>query len=103
MNKLQLIKELSDKTDFTQKDARAFLGALIEIFGEKISRREPLSVYGFGKLQYVKIKARKAFKPNKNGSGEYIDVPEGEKVLFTLAMPLRKGEVVLDELFDESE
>lgn len=103
MNKLQLIKELSNKTDFTQKDVRTFLNALIEIFGEKISRREGLSVYGFGKLQYSKIKPRKAFKPNKDGSGEYIDVPEGEKVLFTLATSLRRGEVVLDEVFDENE
>lgn len=103
MNKPQLIKELSKRTDYTQKDTKLFLDTLIEIFAEKISRREPFGVYGFGKLQYVKLKPRKAYQPNKDGTGKYIEVPEGEKIVFSLASSLKNGEVVLDELVDGSD
>lgn len=103
MNKPQLIKELSKRTDYTQKDSKLFLDTLIEIFAERISRREPFGVYGFGKLQYVKLKPRKAYKPQRDGTGEYIEVPESEKIVFSLASSLKNGEVVLDESINDSD
>lgn len=96
MNKFDLIDELSLRTDFQKKDCRFVLDTLIEIIGEKISKREAFNVRGFGQLQYVKIKPRRAYKPNLDGTGEYIDVPEGTKVLFTLAKNLRKGELFIE-------
>lgn len=96
MNKFDLIDELSLRTDFQKKDCKLVLDTLIAIIGEKISKREVFNVRGFGQLQYAKIKPRRAYKPNLDGTGEYINVPEGTKVLFTLAKNLRKGELLIE-------
>ena len=101
MNKRTLIHKLSEKTGYTQKDCKAVINAFIETLAEQISLREEFGVYGLGKVTYSRIKPRKAYKPRLDGSGEYIDVGESLKVLFSLAEPIRKGEAVLVEEFEE--
>lgn len=60
MNKNELIKALSEKSDLSQKDCNLCVNALLEVFKDSLLRGEPILLNGFGKF-FAK------FKPQRKG------------------------------------
>ena len=91
LDKDGLIKVISDKTEYTIKDTRRFLNALIETFGECLINEQDIDVRGWGHMYIQTIPARRGYVPikGKRGEGEFKDFPEAKRVIFKLAKNLR--------------
>ena len=108
IDKVRLIKKLSDKTGYTIKDTRHFLNAFISIFAECILEEIPIDVRGFLHLYYQVLPARTGFVPvtGKPGEGHTANFPETTRVIVRLARNLRqlgKFELVDEEVLEEEQ
>ena len=58
MNKKELVKEIADKTGFTQKDTETILDSTIKTIEEALKNGNEVKFVGFGTFKKVKRKAR---------------------------------------------
>lgn len=72
MNKGELIKELAEKTGYTQKDAGLFLDAYVETVTETLKKGEKLQLVGLGTYE---LKTRAAGVRTNPQTKEKVNVP----------------------------
>jgi len=87
MTKKELIKELRDEgvvDSITKGDE--IVKSIINIIGRELAFGEEVSLFGFGKFEVLKTKARMGRNPQ---TGEEIEIPEGKRVKFKPASALK--------------
>lgn len=71
MNKTDLIKEIAENTELTQKDIGTVVDAVISTITDTLSRGEDVQLIGFGTFTTSERKARKGRNPQ---TGAEIDI-----------------------------
>ena len=72
INKSELTKEVSAKTDLKQKDAEKVIDALIESIKDNLAKGEKVQIIGFGSFEVRNRAARKGRNPQ---TGKTITIP----------------------------
>ncbi len=72
MNKGELIKELAEKTGYTQKDAGAFLDAYQQVVTETLKKGEKIAIVGYGNYELKTKPAGERINPQTK---EKVKVP----------------------------
>ena len=72
INKSELTKEVSAKTDLKQKDAEKVIDALIESIKDNLAKGEKVQIIGFGSFEVRNRAARKGRNPQ---TGETLTIP----------------------------
>lgn len=72
MNKNEFLREISEKTESTIKDATAFYDAMVETIREAMKAGDKITLVGFGTFQAKKRAA--SVHPNPQKPGETITV-----------------------------
>lgn len=87
INKNDLIKLLAEKQGVTLKEAADQLVAVVDLLTEVLSRKENISIFGFGVFSVVERKARMGKNP---GTGEDIEIPAKNAITFKPAKALKE-------------
>ena len=72
MNKSELVKAISEKTEASKKDTEASLNAFIEVVTDELKKGEKIQLVGFGTLETRKRAERKGKNPQ---TGEELVIP----------------------------
>jgi DNA-binding protein HU-beta len=86
MNKGELIAEMADKADVSQKDAGACLDAMFDIIAGQVGSGNEVAITGWLKAERANTKARTGRNPQ---TGEPIDVPAGTRTKLTVGSKLK--------------
>lgn len=89
MNKSDLIRRLSEKTNSTYKGSGNFLDAFIEAVKESLPKNGQISLVGFGSFSVTKRAARIA---RNFQTGKSINIPESKSIKF------RPGKLLKDSV-----
>ncbi len=73
MNKQELVKAISEKTNMTQKDVSSVLGSFEEVVKETLAKSDKVQLIGFGTFEAKKRAERKGFNPQN--PKEKITIP----------------------------
>lgn len=87
IDKDYFIRLLAERANFTLKDTRILLDALIEIFHDAILEGIPIDIRGFGHLMFIDTPSHKGFDAVRR---EPIDLPASRRIKFRLADNLRE-------------
>ncbi|KPU44731.1 DNA-binding protein HU [Oxobacter pfennigii] len=79
MNKSELITKVSEKCDFTKKDASKALEAFMESIKESVSKGDKVTLIGFGSFEPRKRPAHKGRSPQ---TGIEIAIPASTYPVF---------------------
>ena len=72
MNKEELVQEIAQKSNVTQKEAAEVLGALIETIQKTVSKGKKVTLVGFGTFESRKRAARIGRNPQ---TGKELKIP----------------------------
>lgn len=72
MNKSELVKAISEKTEASKKDTEASLNAFIEVVTDELKKGEKIQLVGFGTFETRKRAERKGKNPQ---TGEELVIP----------------------------
>ena len=79
MNKAELVKEVAEKTELTQKDVTMVLDAVISAITGQLIKGEEVSIAGFGKFVVRKRAARTSINPRTK---QEVSVPASNAPAF---------------------
>lgn len=80
MNKDELIKDVADRADTTQKQTNAVFNALIRAITDAVARGEKVTIVGFGTFEK---RDRKACEGRNPKTGEALRIPAAVVPVFT--------------------
>ena len=86
MNKETLVKEIAEKAGQSQKDAKAFLDATIEVVTETLKSGDKVTLVGFGTFQVKERAAREGRNPR---TGKPLKIPAKKAPVFTAGKGLK--------------
>ena len=88
MNKSELVRSMSAKSDSTVKDAEKLLNAFVEAVTEAVSKGDDVTLIGFGTFSVAKTSARigRNFKTGKN-----VTIPASKHVKFKAGKALKEA------------
>ncbi|MBF0121603.1 MAG: HU family DNA-binding protein [Desulfobacterales bacterium] len=86
MNKEELVKFISEKTELTKADSTKALNAVIEGISASLENGEVVTLIGFANFKVVERKARKGRNPQ---TGKEIDIPASKAVKFSVGQALK--------------
>ena len=89
MNKAELVKEVAEKTELTQKDVTMVLDAVISAITGQLIKGEDVSIAGFGKFVVRKRAARTSINPRTK---QEVSIPASK------APAYRPGKALKDSL-----
>ena len=95
MNRDELIKEIAERANFTQKDITLVLDTLVEIMTECVAKGDVLKVRGFGKLYSSPVPERRGHNAH---TGETVLFPPSQKILFKLAENIKGNSQTKNDL-----
>jgi len=87
MNKAELIGEVSSRVGPTKKETQKVIDVVTETIGDTLSKREKVTLVGFGTFQVVNRKARRGVNPQ---TGETIQIPAKKVPKFVPGKGLRE-------------
>ena len=76
MNKKELVKQISRKTDLTQREANIAINAMLETIEKTLAAGEKVTLVDFGTFDVEYRKARKGRNPKTN-----VEIPIEEKIV----------------------
>lgn len=79
MNKAELTKALAEKTDKSQKEAKAFLEAFTETITETLKSGDKITLVGFGTFDVQQVPARTGRNPQ---TGAVLQIKAKKKPRF---------------------
>lgn len=82
MNQAELITAISDGTDFTKADAKAFIEVLGEVAQEQLAAGNEVTLSGIGKLKPKHRPARTGRNPKTGGP---VDIPAKTTVVLSVS------------------
>ncbi len=86
MNKAELVKAVSDKTNSTKKAAEEAVNAFVDVVADTLTKGEKVQLVGFGSFEVRKRAARKGRNPQ---SGEEIKIPASKAPVFKAGKALK--------------
>ncbi len=86
MNKEQLVRRLAEETNTTQKQAKQFLDAFVDIVSDALQSEDRVFIVDFG---VFKVKERKPKIGRNPRTGEEVKIPARKAVVFTPAKALK--------------
>ncbi len=87
VNKPELIRELSKKTNLSKKEVGEVLATFTEVIKEQLAKGEKVRLSGFGVFETSRRKARRGVDPR---TGKEIIIPEMELPRFRAGQDLKK-------------
>lgn len=87
MKKAEFIAKLAEASDYNKTVCEAFWGLCMDIIGEELVSGGEMTLPNIGKLKVKAIKARKGRNPK---TGEEIQIPAKNKVVFSAAKELKE-------------
>ena len=88
MTQTQVVRHLAEKTKVTNKGAKQFLEALVELAVQQTKKAGILVLPGLGRMKKVQRKARMGRNP---ATGEPIKIPAKTVVKFYLAKAAKEA------------
>lgn len=88
MNKAELIDAIAELASLTKKDAERSLNATIEAIQKSLESGSEVSIANFGSFKVKKRGARKGRNPR---TGEEMDIPEKNVVVFSPGKNLKES------------
>ncbi|MBQ3564939.1 MAG: HU family DNA-binding protein [Alphaproteobacteria bacterium] len=86
MNKAELIRAISEKSDLTAKNAEKFLDSFVEIIIDTVKKGEEVNLIGFGSF-FVTDREERTGRNFRTGS--LIQIPASKAVRFKAGKGLR--------------
>lgn len=86
LGKKEFVREVSIMSGMTQDEVRTVLESMIFVFEDAIKEERTITINGFLKLQYQKIKARAGYNIKNHSMVEY---PECKRITFKVSTTLR--------------
>lgn len=81
MNKMDLIKAVSEQSGFSQKDTAVFIDSFVDVLKEAVTQGEKVKIVDFGTF-YKKVRSSK-IGVNPKKPNEKIEIPEKVVPMFT--------------------
>ena len=88
MNQSELIAALAEEAKLDKKQAEAAYKGLIKVIGDQLKTTGSIKLTGLGVMEVKKTSARTGRNPQ---TGQPIEIPEGKKIGFKPAQPLREA------------
>ena len=88
MTKTELIKEIANKADVTQDEARKCLDVFINTITASLKNNQPVRLVGFGTFELKKRAAREGRNPK---TGEIIKIAATNSPSFKAGKALKEG------------
>lgn len=88
MNKNDLVKVISDKVGYTQKDCGDVVNELFNVIVETLKAGDEVVITGFGKFA---VKARPAKTGTNPKTGEKIKIPASKAPVFKAGKAFKDG------------
>lgn len=88
MNKIELIENISTRTDMTKKDVEKVLGTFTDVVTETLVSGGKVSIVGFGTFETVERAARTGRNPH---SGEILQIPSSKAPKFKAGKNLKSA------------
>ena len=88
MNKNELVKVISDKVGYTQKDCGDVVNELFNVIVETLKKGDEVVITGFGKFV---VKARPAKEGTNPKTGEKIKIPASKAPVFKAGKAFKDG------------
>ncbi|GAA1365918.1 MULTISPECIES: HU family DNA-binding protein [Brevibacterium] len=85
-NRSELVSEVAEKTDLTQKQVSDVLDGVFESFSEVVKNGDKLTIPGWLSVERTERAARKGRNPR---SGEEIQIPAGYSVKLSAGSKLK--------------
>ncbi len=85
MTKTQLVRQMAEKLEITNKQAGAFLGTLVDVAVAQKKKNGVFVLPGLGRLKKVQRKARLGRNPQNPQTGETIKIKAKTTAKFYLA------------------
>lgn len=86
MNKEALVKEIAEKANQSQKDAKAFLDATIDVVTQALKTGDKVTLVGFGTFQVKERAAREGRNPR---TGKPLKIPAKKAPVFAAGKGLK--------------
>lgn len=86
MNKAELVKAISEKSDLTAKNAEKFLDSFVEIIIDTVKKGEEVNLVGFGSF-FVTDREERTGRNFRTGA--LIQIPASKAVRFKAGKGLR--------------
>jgi DNA-binding protein HU-beta len=86
MHKTDLIKEIANQAELSQKDAGNALEAFIKVVSKALKKGDDVALIGFGTFKVIKTAARKGRNPR---TGKEINIKASKRVKFTVGKTLK--------------
>ncbi len=87
MNKDSLIGAMAEKSELTRKDCECALNALIDCVKESLTRKEKVTLIGFGTFSVVTRAARTGRNPS---TGQPMEIPAKDVPKFSPGTDLKE-------------
>lgn len=88
MNKAELVEEVARQTGLTKKVSKEAVDAVISTIADSLSKREKITLVGFGSFKVMTRKSRRGRNPR---TGEEIQIPAKEVPKFDAGKDLRQA------------
>ena len=88
MNKKELIKAISGKTGFTQKDVETVVSSMVDVIAESVKNGDDVNIVGFGKFVAKKVEASVKRNPK---TGESVSVAPHMAIKFRPSTILKEN------------
>jgi len=88
LNKSELIDAIAELASFTKKDAEKGLNAILEAIQKSLSDGSEVSIANFGSFKVKKRSARKGRNPR---TGEEMEIPERNVIVFSAGKNLKES------------
>ncbi|MBB6444057.1 HU family DNA-binding protein [Bacillus benzoevorans] len=88
MNKTELIKAVSEKSELTQKDAAKVLDTVLETITSSLAKDDKVQIIGFGTFEVRERSARKGRNPQ---TGEEIEIAATKAPAFKPGKELKEA------------
>ena len=85
-NRSELVAEVADKSDLTQKQVSDVLDGVFDAFADVVSKGEKLTIPGWLSVERTERAARKGRNPQ---TGEEIQIPAGYSVKLSAGSKLK--------------
>lgn len=88
MTKVELVSQVAEQADFTKKDARAAVDAVLDAIQTALANGEKVQMVGFGNFEVRQRAARKGRNPQ---TGEEIEIAATKVPAFKAGKALKEA------------
>jgi DNA-binding protein HU-beta len=87
MNKIDIVRTITDKVGCLQKDANILVDVFVETVKSALKKGDKVTLIGFGSFSVVDTKAKVGRNPQ---TGKEIKIPASKKIKFSVGKNLKE-------------